>query len=361
MTCLSFPPPSSRRGSSSKDTRIATSSSFRPTAPAARPDLESAASDPRGQGLVAHVLERGRGDGARGGPGAPVRGCLSAPAAGRARRGRRLVRGPGPAIDEGGEEGRLLRMPGRRRDPPGRRQRSRSGARRASSGERKNDTLARRGVVFLDPSSAWIDWAAEIGPRTVVYPSVVIEGPTRIGADGRILPARPHHVFDPRRPGEGLELHGHGGHGPGERRPGRSVLPLPAEDPGLRRGQGGQLRRDEEHRLRPRVQGPAPELRRRQHRRRRASTSAPARSPAITTASRRIPPASAPGPSSARGRSSSPRSRSGGAPTSPRARRSPETWPPGPWPSPGPARSRNRAGSLERARARKTGRWGDKP
>ncbi len=54
--------------------------------------------------------------------------------------------------------------------------------------KRKNEALARRGVVFLDPASAWIDWAAEIGPRTVVYPSVVIEGPTRIGADGRIFP-----------------------------------------------------------------------------------------------------------------------------------------------------------------------------
>jgi bifunctional UDP-N-acetylglucosamine pyrophosphorylase / glucosamine-1-phosphate N-acetyltransferase len=54
--------------------------------------------------------------------------------------------------------------------------------------ERKNERLARKGVVLVDPSSAWIDWAAEIGPRTVVYPSVVIEGETRIGADGRIFP-----------------------------------------------------------------------------------------------------------------------------------------------------------------------------
>jgi bifunctional UDP-N-acetylglucosamine pyrophosphorylase/glucosamine-1-phosphate N-acetyltransferase len=53
---------------------------------------------------------------------------------------------------------------------------------------RKNEALARRGVVFLDPASAWIDWAAAIGARTVVYPSVVIEGPTRIGADGCIFP-----------------------------------------------------------------------------------------------------------------------------------------------------------------------------
>jgi bifunctional UDP-N-acetylglucosamine pyrophosphorylase/glucosamine-1-phosphate N-acetyltransferase len=54
--------------------------------------------------------------------------------------------------------------------------------------ERKNEALARRGVVFLDPASAWVDWEATIGPRTVVYPFVVIEGPSKIGADGRIYP-----------------------------------------------------------------------------------------------------------------------------------------------------------------------------
>jgi len=54
--------------------------------------------------------------------------------------------------------------------------------------ERKNSVLARQGVTLLDPDSAWIDWAVEIGPRTTIYPSVVIEGETRIGADGRIYP-----------------------------------------------------------------------------------------------------------------------------------------------------------------------------
>jgi bifunctional UDP-N-acetylglucosamine pyrophosphorylase/glucosamine-1-phosphate N-acetyltransferase len=53
---------------------------------------------------------------------------------------------------------------------------------------RKNSSLARKGVIFLDPASAWVDWAAAIGPRTVVYPSVVIEGPSRVGADSRIYP-----------------------------------------------------------------------------------------------------------------------------------------------------------------------------
>lgn len=53
---------------------------------------------------------------------------------------------------------------------------------------RKNRALARKGVFFLDPASAWVDWAAAIGPRTVVYPSVVIEGPSSVGADSRIYP-----------------------------------------------------------------------------------------------------------------------------------------------------------------------------
>jgi bifunctional UDP-N-acetylglucosamine pyrophosphorylase/glucosamine-1-phosphate N-acetyltransferase len=53
---------------------------------------------------------------------------------------------------------------------------------------RKNESLARRGVIFLDPDSAWIDWAVTIGPRTLVYPSVVVEGATRIGPDGCLFP-----------------------------------------------------------------------------------------------------------------------------------------------------------------------------
>ncbi len=54
--------------------------------------------------------------------------------------------------------------------------------------DRKNEGLARRGVVFLDPAAAWIDWDATIGPRTVVHPFVVVEGRTRIGADGALFP-----------------------------------------------------------------------------------------------------------------------------------------------------------------------------
>lgn len=54
--------------------------------------------------------------------------------------------------------------------------------------QRKNGRLARRGVTLLDPRSSWIDWEAEVGAGTVIYPSVVIEGETRIGRDCRIYP-----------------------------------------------------------------------------------------------------------------------------------------------------------------------------
>jgi len=53
---------------------------------------------------------------------------------------------------------------------------------------RKNAALLSKGVTLLDPASAWIDWAVEIGPRAVIYPGVVIEGETRIGADARVYP-----------------------------------------------------------------------------------------------------------------------------------------------------------------------------
>ena len=202
-----------------------------------------------------------------------------------------------------------------------------------------------------------------IGPRRSArgrssIPPSSSRGRRAIGADGRIYPHVHIMTSTAGRAGQGPEFHGHGGHRPRERRAGRAVLPVPAEDPGLRRGQGRQFRRDEEHRLRPALQGPASELPRRQHRSRRTSTSAPGRSPATTTASPRTRPTSAPGPSSAPGRSSSPRSGSGGALMSPRARPSPRTWPPAPWPSLGPARWRSPAGSWNgsgRGRKRKGG------
>lgn len=46
---------------------------------------------------------------------------------------------------------------------------------------RKIKALAEAGVTILDPRSTWIDLEATIGPDTVIYPSVTIEGATRIG------------------------------------------------------------------------------------------------------------------------------------------------------------------------------------
>ncbi len=54
--------------------------------------------------------------------------------------------------------------------------------------ERKASDLCRSGVSVLDPASAWIDLDVEVGAGTVLYPSVVIEGATRIGRDCWIYP-----------------------------------------------------------------------------------------------------------------------------------------------------------------------------
>jgi bifunctional UDP-N-acetylglucosamine pyrophosphorylase/glucosamine-1-phosphate N-acetyltransferase len=47
--------------------------------------------------------------------------------------------------------------------------------------DRKARELSDAGVTVLDARSTWIDLEVEIGPDTVIYPSVTIEGATRIG------------------------------------------------------------------------------------------------------------------------------------------------------------------------------------
>jgi len=54
--------------------------------------------------------------------------------------------------------------------------------------DRKVRELSDRGVTVLNPGSAWIDLGVEIGPESVIYPSVVIEGATTIGRAARIYP-----------------------------------------------------------------------------------------------------------------------------------------------------------------------------
>jgi bifunctional UDP-N-acetylglucosamine pyrophosphorylase/glucosamine-1-phosphate N-acetyltransferase len=54
--------------------------------------------------------------------------------------------------------------------------------------ERKISQLESRRVIVLDPATTWVDLDVRIGPGTVLYPSVVIEGQTKIGAQCRIYP-----------------------------------------------------------------------------------------------------------------------------------------------------------------------------
>jgi bifunctional UDP-N-acetylglucosamine pyrophosphorylase / glucosamine-1-phosphate N-acetyltransferase len=53
---------------------------------------------------------------------------------------------------------------------------------------RKIRDLARAGVTVLDPSSTWIDLDVRIGKDTIISPSVIIEGDSRIGRGCRLFP-----------------------------------------------------------------------------------------------------------------------------------------------------------------------------
>jgi bifunctional UDP-N-acetylglucosamine pyrophosphorylase/glucosamine-1-phosphate N-acetyltransferase len=48
--------------------------------------------------------------------------------------------------------------------------------------------LESRGVFFLDPDSTWVDPEAKISRGTVIYPSVFIEGRSRLGKDCLVYP-----------------------------------------------------------------------------------------------------------------------------------------------------------------------------
>lgn len=61
---------------------------------------------------------------------------------------------------------------------------------------RKIQELTAKGVVILDPLSTWIDLDVRIGPETIVYPSVVIEGHSSLGRGCRVYPFV--HLLDTR-------------------------------------------------------------------------------------------------------------------------------------------------------------------
>ena len=54
--------------------------------------------------------------------------------------------------------------------------------------DRKLRELEANGVLVLDPGSTWIDLDVRIGRGTVLYPSVVIEGKSRLGKECRVYP-----------------------------------------------------------------------------------------------------------------------------------------------------------------------------
>jgi bifunctional UDP-N-acetylglucosamine pyrophosphorylase/glucosamine-1-phosphate N-acetyltransferase len=62
--------------------------------------------------------------------------------------------------------------------------------------ERKIKALTENGVTVYDPCTTWIDLDVKIGPETIVYPSVIIEGNSVIGSECRLYPFV--HIVDSR-------------------------------------------------------------------------------------------------------------------------------------------------------------------
>ncbi len=47
--------------------------------------------------------------------------------------------------------------------------------------QRVHDRLMREGVTLIDPQATYIDDTVQVGPDTVIYPGVILEGATTIG------------------------------------------------------------------------------------------------------------------------------------------------------------------------------------
>jgi len=69
--------------------------------------------------------------------------------------------------------------------------------------QRKIMSLAASGVTIYDPSTTWIDLDVKIGRDTVIYPSVVLEGKTKIGQGCQLYPFI--HLIDSRI-GQGAKI-----------------------------------------------------------------------------------------------------------------------------------------------------------
>ena len=214
--------------------------------------------------------------------------------------------------------------------------------------QQKNEELMAAGVTLVDPATTYVDADVVVGPDTVIYPCVPLEGSTTIGAaceihsgsrivnstvGDRVMCAQPHcgHRFHSREPALFSVPFAH-------LRPDSHV----GEDAHI-----GQFRRTEEDDDRQGRKGEPPRLPRRRGHRREDPISAPAPSPATTTARRSTRRRLATTRSWAATARSSPRSPSAMARTSQPARRSPPTCPPARWQSAGRARKTRTGGSPE--------------
>ncbi len=54
--------------------------------------------------------------------------------------------------------------------------------------ERVLQAWARKGVVFIDPASTWVDVGVELSSGVVIYPGVILKGTTKISSDTMIGP-----------------------------------------------------------------------------------------------------------------------------------------------------------------------------
>ena len=76
----------------------------------------------------------------------------------------------------------------------------------ASLYERKAIELQERGVTLLDPARVWVDARADVGRDSILYPDVIIEGPSVIGEDCIV---RPGCRLKDVRIGRGVEIKDH--------------------------------------------------------------------------------------------------------------------------------------------------------
>lgn len=53
--------------------------------------------------------------------------------------------------------------------------------------ERKNNELMEKGVIFIDPKTTYIEENVEVGRDTVLYPTVILQGDTKIGEECEII------------------------------------------------------------------------------------------------------------------------------------------------------------------------------